>query len=118
MGQIKVSIDDIYTNLLLIAISRKYDFSKLVKEADEETSTYIVECKDRFLPEGFVGLYYIELLSRKMGSSLGEVYNLSEVRKEEIIQNIIESFDPIREGYASYYNEKEDEKNNRSILSN
>ena len=108
MGQIKVSIDDIYTNLLLIAISRKYDFSKLVKEADEETSTYIVECKDRFLPEGFVGLYYIELLSRKMGSSLGEVYNLSEVRKEEIIQNIIESFDPIREGYASYYNEKED----------
>jgi len=103
MEQIKLSVDDIYINLFLIAISRKYNFAKLVKETDEETRDYAEKQKSRFLPEGYLGLYYTELLARKMGSSLGDAYNLSEDRKEEIIRKIVESFEPINEAYGSYY---------------
>ncbi len=108
MGQVKVSVDEIYINLLLIAISRKHNFAKLVKETEEETKAYVEEQKNRFLPEGYAGLYYTELLSRKMDSSLGEAYNISERRKEEIIQNIIESFDPVSEAYGNYFDDEED----------
>ena len=107
MGQIKVSIDDIYNNLLLTAISRKRNFPKLVKEADKETNSYFTEHKGSYFPDGFVGLYFTELLSRKMGSSLGEVYNLSDVRKEEIIHSMIDSFNPISEAYSVCYYEDE-----------
>ena len=108
MGQIKVAIEDIYTNLILTAISHKCNFPKLVKETDEETKDYIESRKAQFLPEGYAGLYYTELLCRKMGSCLGDIYNLSEIRKDEIIRQIVESFDPISEAYGSYYDDDED----------
>ena len=108
MGQIKVVIEDIYTNLLLVAISHKCNFAKLVKETDEETNDYIESRKSQFLPEGYAGLYYTELLSRKMGSCLGEIYNLSENRKEEIIRKVVDSFDPISEAYGNYFDDDEE----------
>ena len=108
MGQIKIDVDDIYSNLLLIAISRKCNFSKLVKETEEETNDYIDGRNERILPEGYTGLYYTELLARKMGSSLGEACNLSEIRKGEIIQSILGNFKPISEADGGYYDEDED----------
>ena len=91
----KISIDEIYSNLLLTATSRRYDFCRLVKEADEEIEEHIAELKSQkpYLPEGYEGLLFVELVARKMGSSLGEVYNLSSDRKEEILHNLINRLD-------------------------
>ena len=91
----KISIDEIYSNLLLTATSHRYDFCRLVKEADEEIEEHIAELKSQkpYLPEGYEGLLFVELVARKMGSSLGEVYSLSSDRKEEILHNLINRLD-------------------------
>ncbi len=107
MKQIQISIEEIYINLLLVAISHKLNFARLVKEAEEETNDHINERKAYFMPKGYEGLYYAELLARKMGSSLGDVYNLSEARKAEILQGIIQSIEPITDAYECYYEEED-----------
>lgn len=104
---IDVSVREIYTNMLLIAISRRRDFQKLVKDSEKEVNEYIEETKRRFYPEGFWGLFFVEILSRKMGSSLGDVYNLSEIRKEEIICNILDRFNPNDETTHFHFDEDE-----------
>lgn len=88
MSDIKIAIDDIYINLILMSILRQRDFSKLVLDTEEELKAQKAEITS-FLPEGYDGLYFVELLSRKMGSSLGEVYSFSQERKDEIIYSLI-----------------------------
>ena len=63
----------------------------MVKEADEEIEEHIAELKSKkpYLPEGYEGLLFVELVARTMGSSLGEVYNLSSDRKEEMLHKLI-----------------------------
>ncbi len=106
MENIKTSIVDIYINLFLIAISRKIDFCRLVKETDDDTKRYIEEHKEGFLPEGYIGLFYVEQLARKMGSSLGDVYNLSKERRDEIVRRLVESFDSIEHAYSEFFNDE------------
>ena len=97
MNKMEISIDDIYVNLILTAVSRRKNFERLDREAERETIKHFLEDDRRIHPEGYEGLYFIELLSRKMGSSLGEVYYLSQTRREEIICDIIEQFKPLGE---------------------
>ncbi|MCR4651889.1 MAG: hypothetical protein K5662_09075 [Lachnospiraceae bacterium] len=58
MGQLILSVDVIYNNLLLIAISRKYSFAKLVKEVEEEIKAHIEERK-MFLPKCYADRYLV-----------------------------------------------------------
>lgn len=90
MSDIKIGIEDIYINLIMMSILRQRNFEKLVLEAEEELELHKEEITS-FLPDGYDGLYFVELLSRKMGSTLGEVYSLSQERKEEIIIGLIEN---------------------------
>ena len=68
MGNIDVSIETIYTNLFLIAISHEYDFAKLVNETEKEVEDYFKDREEESLPDGFKGLYFLELLAKKVGS--------------------------------------------------
>lgn len=108
MNKISININDIYVNLLLIAISRKHDFKKLVEETEEETRSHVNGIEDITIPEGYCGLFFTELLARKMGSTLGEAYSLSKERREEILQSILEQINPICDAYDVYYNNNED----------
>ena len=106
-----MEIKDIYLNVLLISIANGHNFYQLVREAEEETEKYVADNKQHSfsiyntLPEGFSGLYFMETLARKAGSSLGEVYFLTQYRKEEIIQLILKSIDPIEEAFSDYYDD-------------
>ena len=90
MAIAKIGIKDIYTNLLLISIANRRNLAQLAKAAEIETIKYISDYKQdslhlfQALPEGFNGLYFLESLARKVGSSLGEAYFLTQDRKEEI----------------------------------
>lgn len=50
-------------------------------------------------------MFFIESLARKVGSSLGEAYFLTEDRKEEIIVDFLKSIDPIKEAFSDYYDD-------------
>lgn len=111
MGLTRMDIKEVYSNVLLISIANKRNFYHLVKEAEEETKKYINNHKQEstgifeVLPEGFAGLFFIESLARKVGSSLGEAYFLTEDRKEEIIVDFLKSIDPIKEAFSDYYDD-------------
>lgn len=108
MNRINIMVEDIYANLFLIAISRKHDFVKLVEETEEETDVYLNGKKESFFPKGGSGLYFTELLARKMGSSLGEAYSLSQERREEMLQSLLENINPISDAYEICYDQNED----------
>lgn len=95
MGTIKIFIEDIYINLIMMCILHRKDFAKLVAETEEELKAHR-NMKTTYEPEGYEGLFFIEMLARKMGSSLGEVYSLSEERKEEVLVELIKD---IKENY-------------------
>ena len=99
----RVDIDNIYTNLFLISLSRQCDFVKLVNEADEEIS----QLENDELPniKGYEGLYFIELLARKMGSSIGEAYSLASFQQNEIVKDILNSLNSISDAYSIYYDD-------------
>ena len=73
-----MEIRDIYLNALLISIANGHNFYQLVRETEEETEKYVADHKQHSfsiydtLPEGVSGLYFMETLARKAGSSLGE----------------------------------------------
>ena len=108
MNRINIMVEEIYANLFLIAISRKHDFVKLVEETEEETDIYLNGKKESFFPKGASGLYFTELLARKMGSSLGEACSLSQERREEMLQSLLENINPLSDAYEIYYNDNED----------
>lgn len=99
----RVDIDKIYTNLFLISLSRQCDFVKLVNEADEE----IRRLENDELPDikGYEGLYFVELLARKMGSSIGEAYSLTTHQQNEIVKDILNSLNSVSDAYSSYYDD-------------
>ena len=111
MGLARMDIKEVYSNVLLISIANKRNFYHLVKEAEEETKEYINTHNQEstgiyeVLPEGFAGLFFIESLARKVGSSLGEAYFLTEDRKEDIILDFLKSIDPINEAFSDYYDD-------------
>ena len=111
MGVTRMDIKELYSNVLLISIANRRNFYHLVKRAEEETERYIANHKQNslglyeILPEGFSGLYFMESLARKAGSSLGEVYLLTQERKEEIILSLLKSIDPIEEAFCDYYDD-------------
>ena len=111
-GNISVmNIKEVYTNVLLISIANNRNFGRLVKEAEKETKGYLAEMNGRpsvlpgGLPEGFSGIFFIESLARKTGSSLGEAYLLTPERKEDIILHLLQSIEPIEETYSDYYDD-------------
>ena len=112
-GNISVmNIKEVYTNVLLISIANNRNFGRLVKEAEKETKGYLAEMNGRpsvlpgGLPEGFSGIFFIESLARKTGSSLGEAYLLTPERKEDIILHLLQSIEPIEETYSDYYDDE------------
>ena len=110
MDRTAIAVNQIYSNLLLIAISRNRDFGKLVTMAEKETCTFIGNSNHEdssLIPRGYDGLYFTELLASKIGSSLGEAYNLSERQKEEIIWSIIQKFCS-DDAFFYYYTEIDD----------
>ena len=111
MAIAKIGIKDIYTNLLLISIANRRNLAQLAKAAEIETIKYVSDYKQdslhlfQALPEGFNGLYFLESLARKVGSSLGEAYFLTQDRKEEIIINLLKNINPIEGAYCDYYDD-------------
>ena len=106
-----MDIKEIYSNALLISIANGQNYYKHVREAEEETETYVADYKQGSanmydnLPEGFSGLYFMESLARKVGSSLGEVCLLTKARKEEIILSLLQNINPIKNAFCDYYDD-------------
>ena len=109
-----MDIKEIYSNVFLIAIANGRNYYKLVREAEEETDKYVADSKRpsagmyNNLPEGFSGLYFMESLARKVGSSLGEVCLLTKTRKEEIILSLLKNINPIENAFSDYYDDSID----------
>ena len=108
MEQLFSTICEVYSNLVLIAISRGKNFKKIVKEADEEIEKHMDELRHIFLPKSFWGLYYVELLASKIGTSLGEAYSLSNRQREDIVKSLLDRFSSLDEAYGNYYEEDDD----------
>ena len=106
-----MDIKEIYSNVLLISIANGRNYYKHVREAEEETETYLADYKRHSanmyddLPEGYSGLYFMESLARKVGSSIGEVCLLTKARKEEIILSLLKNINPIENAYCDYYDD-------------
>lgn len=86
-------VEDLYNKLFLMSIIRKCDFKEIVSSAEKIVDKGQQERKNIFTPKGYEGLFFFETAARLMGSSLGEVYGLSEKRQEELLKEIVTDID-------------------------
>lgn len=98
MYYIEENIINTYGNIALIALMEGYNLADMIRKADREIEAHKIECKGKFVPKGYYGLYYVDLLAHKMNRTLGDVYNLSQNIKKEVLKEVIYSY----HGYKSY----------------
>ncbi|SEP74197.1 hypothetical protein SAMN02910289_00505 [Lachnospiraceae bacterium RM5] len=108
MDYAEENIINVYNNIAFIAMLEGYNMASMIKEADKEIEIYKEQCEGIFVPRGYFGLYYVELLAHKMNRTLGDIYNLSQNIKREALRMIIESYTNKCDAYNNNF-ENDDE---------
>ena len=85
-------IQDIYSNIFLIALKKKLNIGTIVDTVAQEIEEY-KENEDDFIPQGIEGLLFVTSAARMMDYSLFDVMYLSNEEKCRIIQGIIDEID-------------------------
>ena len=109
MHYIEENIINTYGNLALIAMMEGYNLASMIRKADRGIEGHKIECKGRFVPKGYYGLYYVDFLAHEMNRTLGDVYNLSQNIKKEVLEEVLRSFIYGNKCYA-YDNDFEDDE--------
>ena len=88
-----VCIEHVYDNLLLLCLEQKTNFCAIVEEADRRTQEKVKELRGRSIPVGYEDSYFINWCLKMSCCPLEEVYELSDKRRRQILEEIVENID-------------------------
>ena len=82
----KKSIEDIFINIFLLAVTKKLDLAQIATFVDETLSK---EIDNEKLNQKYLGLVFVKLLSEEMNVSIDEIMNDSQEYRQSLIQMVI-----------------------------
>jgi hypothetical protein len=100
-------IEAAYSNLFLMAISKRYNLGAVACEIEKKILKYYERNDEKTFPKGFDGILFLTASTKLMGISFSDVMYLSEVEKRDIVYNLLSkivSESIPMEDYDSNYN--------------